>query len=126
MLRVAQGLAALLMALVAGPVALLVGYLAFYVVHGPSNAVHYGMVHRLTRSEHRTAMVSLNSLTARVGGVAGALVLGAVARTQGIPAAWVGAAVLLAVAAPLYRIAGQGRRETGRPAPIALDLARGR
>jgi hypothetical protein len=112
-LRVGQGLAALVMALAAGPTGLLVGYLAFYVVHGPSNAVHYGMVHRLTTAEHRTAMVSLNSLAARLGGVVGALGLGALARAAGIPVAWVGAALLLAAAAPLYRVAGRGRRVTG-------------
>ena len=91
------------MAVLAGPAGLLLGYLAFYLVHGPSNAVHYGMVHRLTDAEHRTAMVSVNSLTSRVGAFAGGLGLGAVAESAGIPAAWVGAAILLAAAAPLYR-----------------------
>ena len=112
-LRIAQGGAALAMAAVAGPAGLLVGYLAFYLVHGPSNVVHYGLVHRLTDSEHRTAMVSVNSLTSRVGGLVGSLALGAIAQSAGIPASWVGSAILLAVAAPLYRIAGRGRTVTG-------------
>ena len=113
LLRLVQGGAALVMAVLAGPAGLLLGYLAFYLVHGPSNAVHYGMVHRLTDAEHRTAMVSVNSLTSRVGAFAGGLGLGAVAESAGIPAAWVGAAILLAAAAPLYRVAGRGRTVTG-------------
>ncbi|HEV7761493.1 MAG TPA: MFS transporter [Acidimicrobiales bacterium] len=106
-LRLAQGAAVLAIALVAGPAGLVAGYLGFYVVHGTSNAVHYGMVHRLVGPEHRTTIISANSLTSRIGGLGAAVGLGAVASGYGIPAACAVAAVLLAAAAPLYRIAGR-------------------
>jgi MFS family permease len=120
-LRIAQGAAVLAIALVAGPTGLVAGYLGFYVVHGTSNAVHYGMVHRLVGPEHRTTIISANSLTSRLGGLLAAVGLGAVASGHGIPAACVVAAVLLAAAAPLYRIAGRTTpidlTRTGSPAP---------
>jgi MFS family permease len=112
-LRLAQGAAVLAIALVAGPAGLVAGYLGFYVVHGTANAVHYGMVHRLVGPEHRTTIVSANSLAGRFGGLLAAVGLGAVASGHGIPAACVLAAVLLAAAAPLYRIAG--RADDGVP-----------
>lgn len=119
-LRVAQGAGVALIAVVGGPAGLVAGYLGFYLVHGASNAVHYGMVHRLTGPEQRTTMVSANSLASRLGGVAGATGLGAVASTAGIPAAWAIAAGVLAAAAPLYAIAGRGRPLRGRePQPSA-------
>ena len=106
-LRIAQGAAVLAIALVAGPAGLVAGYLGFYVVHGTANAVHYGMVHRLVGPEHRTTIVSANSLTSRMGGLVAAVGLGAIANAHGIPAACIVAAVVLAAAAPLYRIAGR-------------------
>ncbi len=115
-LRIAQGLSVLLMAVIVGPVGLVLGYLGFYVVHGPSNVVHYGMVHRLTTAETRATMISANSLTSRLGGLAAAIGLGALASSAGIPAAWMVCAVLLAAAAPLYRIAGRGR-------PVSVDAS---
>lgn len=140
-LRVAQGAGVALIAVVAGPAGLVAGFLGFYLVHGASNAVHYGMVHRLTGPEQRTTMVSANSLASRVGGMAGALGLGAVAGAAGIPAAWTIAAAVLAVAAPLYLVAGRGQaagpaqpepgrgeggEEAGsghRPAPLRTEAA---
>jgi MFS transporter, DHA1 family, tetracycline resistance protein len=118
-MRLAQGGATLLMAVVAGPVGLITGYLAFYLVHGPANVVHYAMVHRLTTAEHRTTMVSANSLSTRLGGTVAAVALGALAAGAGIPAAWVVCAVLLAAGAPLYRIAGRGSPAV----PAVLDAA---
>lgn len=115
-LRIVQGLAALCIGLVAGPAGLVVGYLAFYAVHGTSNAVHYGMVHRLVGPEHRATVVSANSLTSRLGGMLAAVGLGAIADAHGIPAACVVAAVVLAAAAPLYRIAADSRVPADVPA----------
>jgi MFS family permease len=107
-LRLAQGAAVLAIALVAGPAGLVAGYLGFYVIHGTSNAVHYGLVHRLVEAEHRTTIVSANSLASRLGGLAAAVGLGAVANSHGIPTACGMAAVVLAAAAPLYLVARSG------------------
>jgi MFS family permease len=104
-LRVVQGAAVAAMAVGGGPLGLVTGYLAFYLVHGSANAVHYGMVHRLVDADHRTTVISANSLATQLGGTAGGVGLGAVAAAAGIPAALAVAAAVLASAAPLYRLA---------------------
>ncbi len=112
-LRIAQGAGVARIAVIAGPAGLVAGYLGFYLVHGASNVVHYGMVHRLVGAEHRSTMVSVNALTARIGGALSAVLLGALADRAGIPAAWIVCALLLAVAAPLYLAA---ERKVASPA----------
>jgi hypothetical protein len=113
-LRIVQGAAALTMALVGGPAALVAGYLGFYLVHGTANVVHYGLVHRCVGPDHRTTVLSANSLVSRAGGVAAALGLGVVADRAGTAWALAIAAVVLAAAAPLYTLAG--RRGAGSSA----------
>jgi DHA1 family tetracycline resistance protein-like MFS transporter len=119
--RLAQGGTVAVAAVVAGPAGLLAGYFTFYLVHGPANAVHYGMVHRLVGAEHRATIISASSVAARMGGLAAALGLGAVAGGAGIPVALGVAAVLLAAGAPLYRVAGRGTpdRQGARTVPAA-------
>jgi predicted MFS family arabinose efflux permease len=104
-LRVVQGAAVAAMALGGGPLGLVTGYLAFYLVHGSANVVHYGMVHRLVDADHRTTVISANSLASRLGVIAGSVGLGALAAATGIPAALAVAGAILASAAPLYRVA---------------------
>jgi len=106
-LRVAQGAAAALMAVVGGPAGLVTGYLAFYLAHGAANVVHYGMVHRLVDAAHRTTVLSANSLAGRLGAVAAGAGLGALAGAAGVPSALAVSAVLLAAPVPLYRMAGR-------------------
>lgn len=108
-LRVAQGAAVGVMAVVGGPLGLVTGYLGFYLVHGAANVVHYGMVHRLVDADHRTTVLSAHSLASRLGGAASGVGLGALATSTSIPLALALAAVLLAAAAPLYRVARRGR-----------------
>ena len=105
--RLAQGAAVAVMAAVAGPAGLVAGYLGFYLVHGAANSVHYGMVHRLVGAEERATVLSMASLTARVGGTAADVAFGVLAAGAGISTAfWVSAALLVA-GAPLYVIAGR-------------------
>lgn len=105
--RVAQGLAVAVMAVVVGPAGLVAGYLAFYLVHGAANAVHYGMVHRLVGPGERATVLSVSSLTARIGGTAADVGFGALAAGAGISAAFWTSALLLVAGAPLYVIAGR-------------------
>jgi MFS family permease len=106
--RLVQGAAVAVMAIVAGPVGVVTGYLGFYLVHGAANAVHYGMVHRLVDNGQRTTVLSLSSLVARIGAAAADAGLGVLAATAGITPAFAVAAVLLVIGAPLYRVAGRG------------------
>lgn len=118
-MRVAQGLGVMLAVVVAGPAGLVLGYLGFYLVHGGANVAHYGLVHRHTTAAHRSTMVSVNSLTSRIGGVIAAPVLGALAAGQGMPAAFALSAALLLLPAPLYLLA----RPPARSEPEAVEAA---
>ena len=107
--RVAQGLGVALAVVIAGPIGLVLGYLGFYLVHGTANVAHYGLVHRHTTAAHRATMVSVNSLTSRMGGMVAAPALGALAGGQGLVAGFAVSAVLLVLPAPLYLFASRGR-----------------
>ena len=102
-LRIAQALAVAGMAISGGPAGLILAYVIVYIVHGASNPVHYGLVHRAASPENRTTIVSANTLASRMGGAAGAVALGALAQATTIPVAMIVGAVVLAAAAPLYR-----------------------
>ena len=123
-LRVVQGAAVAVMAFGGGPLGLVTGYLGFYLVHGSANVIHYGMVHRLIDDDHRTTVISANSLAARLGGIAGTAGLGALATGAGIPAALAVAAAVLAAAAPLYRVAGRSPRRQSAPDPAGERVDR--
>jgi hypothetical protein len=118
--RLAQGAGVAVAVVVAGPAGLILGYTGFYLVHGAANVAHYGLVHRNTDAAHRSTMVSVNSLGSRVGGMAAAPLLGAIAAGQGVPAAFAVAAVLLALPAPLYLCARPAGVRT--PAPLPAEV----
>ncbi|GAA0611786.1 hypothetical protein GCM10009547_12280 [Sporichthya brevicatena] len=116
--RIAQGVGVALAVVIAGPIGLVLGYLGFYLVHGTANVAHYGLVHRHTTAAHRATMVSVNSLTSRLGGMVAAPALGALAGGQGLVAGFAVSAVLLVLSAPLYLFASRGR--TAEPlGPVA-------
>jgi hypothetical protein len=127
--RVAQGAGVMLAVVLAGPAGLVLGYAGFYLVHGTANVAHYGLVHRHTTKAHRATMVSVNSLTSRLGGVVAAPALGAIASGQGLVTAFACSAIVLALPAPLYLRAkappgsGGGPAEPGGPiAEVAAEL----
>ncbi|MGQ0631236.1 MAG: MFS transporter [Sporichthyaceae bacterium] len=124
--RIAQGAGVTLAVLVAGPAGLFLGYAGFYLVHGTANVAHYGLVHRHTSAAHRATMVSVNSLSSRIGGVAAAPALGALAAGQGLVTAFAVSALLLVLPAPLYLLARTPGREDPSdalrfPAPTAAS-----
>src|SRR4029078_4702253 len=91
------------------------------------------MAHRLVGSEQRATILSISSLAARLGGILAGLGVGWVATLARLPAALAARALLLAVAAPLYTIAGRehpptpnrNRSVREQQAPIASRSARG-
>lgn len=101
-LRVMQGLTVAGMALAAGPVGVIVAYLATYGVHGAANPIHMGLLHRQVGSTHRATVLSVNSLTSLSSGAIGGIVLGWLADASSVPTAMLAGAVVLAIAAPLY------------------------
>ncbi|MER7417473.1 MFS transporter [Micromonospora peucetia] len=116
LLRILQGLTVVGMGLFAGPVGVLVAYLACYTVHGASNPLHMGLLHRQVDGPYRTSVISLNSMVAQPAGAIGGVVLTMLAQATSISTALLVGAVVLAVAAPLYLPAWRaGRRPEGVP-----------
>ncbi len=120
-LRIGQGLAVAGMGLLAGPAGVIGAFLICYTVHGASNPVHAGLLHRQVDGEYRTSLLSLNSMVGQPGFALGSIVLTAVAAQAGTPAAIVTGAVVLAVAAPLYlvkaRTGSSGMEFREQPSP---------
>ena len=120
-LRVLQGLTVAAMAVLAGPVGIVAAYLATYAVHGGSNPLHNSLLHRQVTGEHRTTVLSLNSMVAQPAGAAGLVVLTALADGTSVRAAIVVGAVVLALAAPLYLPAWRAQRK--RPVQAAVTVS---
>jgi predicted MFS family arabinose efflux permease len=120
LMRILQGVTVVGMGLLAGPVGVLFAYLACYTVHGASNPLHMGLLHRQVDGPYRTSVISLNSMMAQPAGALGAVVLTALADATSISTAMLVGAVVLAVAAPLYLPAWRaGRRVPAESAGTA-------
>ena len=94
---------------------MLVAYLACYAVHGASNPLHNGLLHRQVDGPYRTSVLSLNSMMAQPAGALGGVVLTALAAATSVSTAMVVGGVVLAVAAPLYLPAWLAGRRPPRP-----------
>ena len=60
--RVLNGLGAVTMGLVAGPVALIVAYLFTYGLHGTGGPMHSALLHREAAARNRATVLSMNSM----------------------------------------------------------------
>ena len=118
-MRILQGLAIVVMGLVAGPVGLITAYLACYLTHGASNPMHSTLLHREVDASHRTTVLSLNSMVFHPAAAIGAIVLTAIATETSLSTAMLVAGVACAVAAPLYLPAW--RQERARAEALALS-----
>jgi MFS family permease len=112
-LRLTQGATVVVMGWVAGPIGLVIAFLATYWLHGAANPAHYGMVHRNVDGAHRATVISANSLASQLGGAISGIALGALADATSISTAMIVAGVVLALGAPLYLIGPEASR-TGR------------
>ncbi|MFF5172953.1 MFS transporter [Micromonospora sp. NPDC000089] len=118
LLRILQGLTVVGMGLLAGPVGVLVAYLACYTVHGASNPLHMGLLHRQVDGPYRTSVLSLNSMMSQPGGAIGMVALTALADATSVSTAMLVGAGALAVAAPLYLPAWRA----GRAQPSTTEV----
>lgn len=119
-MRIGQGLTVLGMGLAAGPVGVVTGYLATYAIHGAANPVHQGLLHREVDATHRTTVLSVNSMTAMLGGAVGGIALGMLADATTVASAMVAGAIALALPAPLYLAARVASRTTVSDPPIEV------
>ena len=60
--RVLNGAGAVVMGLVAGPVALIAAYLVTYGLHGTGGPMHNALLHREARARNRATVLSMNSM----------------------------------------------------------------
>jgi MFS family permease len=116
LLRVLHGVTVVGLGLLAGPVGALTGFLACYLVHGAANPVHNTLLHREVTGEHRTTVMSMNSMVAQPAGSLGLIALTALASGVSTSFAIVVGAVVLALAAPLYLPAARAERRD--PVPV--------
>lgn len=134
LLRLLQGATVVGMALLAGPVGIIAAYLLCYAVHGASNPLHMGLLHRQVDGPYRNSVVSLNSMVAQPAGSLGGVLLTALAAATTVSTGMLVGAVVLAAAAPLYlpswwaarhRPAAEPSKATGPVAtPVATRSAR--
>jgi MFS family permease len=92
--RVLNGVGALVMGLVAGPLALVVAYLFTYSTHGMNGPPHAALLHRVATSQNRTVVLSMNSMMAFLAFAIAAPLLGALADAVSIQHAMVVAGAL--------------------------------
>ena len=102
LLRVLQGICVVLLGVLGGVAGLLTAYLACYVTHGTSNALHNTLLHRQVGADTRATVLSLSSMFAQPAGSLGLIVLTGLADGFSTSLAMVVGGVLLALAAPLY------------------------
>ncbi|BCJ57268.1 MFS transporter [Micromonospora endophytica] len=116
-LRIMQGITVVGMALFAGPAGMLVAFFACHAVHGASNPLHMGLLHRQVDGLYRTSVISVNSMVALPAAALGGVLLGHLGDRAGVSTAMLVGAVVLALAAPLYLPAWRaGRRPNGTAA----------
>ncbi|MET8153496.1 MFS transporter [Actinoplanes sp. NPDC049668] len=125
LLRIVQGATVAGMGLFAGPVGVLIAYLACYTVHGASNPLHYGLLHRQVDGPYRTSVISLNSMVSQPAGALGAVTLTALAAATSLSTAMLAGGAVLAAAAPLYLPAWRAERRRRRSTPDLAESQRG-
>jgi predicted MFS family arabinose efflux permease len=123
LLRIVQGATIVAMGLLAGPLGVVIAYLACYVAHGASNPMHMTLLHRQVDGPHRATVLSMNSMIAQPAGALGAILLSALADGTSLSTAMVVGGIICALAAPLYIPAW--RAERARAASGALTQGAG-
>lgn len=100
--RVLNGLGAITMGLVAGPVALIAAYLFTYGTHGAAGPMHSSLLHREARAHNRATVLSMNSMVFFVAFALLGPPLGLLAQATSTQAAMVTAGAFSLIGALLY------------------------
>jgi hypothetical protein len=106
----------LAMALVTGPLGVVVCLLGAFGAHGAINPLYQSLVHRQADAATRTTIVSATSMTAQLGGALGAVMLGAIAAGLSIDVAIAVGSLALLATIPLYLPAR--RQDLGRASEL--------
>jgi predicted MFS family arabinose efflux permease len=114
--RVLNAVGAVVMGLVAGPLALVAAYLFNYSMHGMNGPPHAALLHREAESRNRSTVLSMNSMVAFLAFAIAAPLVGAFADHAGLQVAMVTAGAWSLLGVLLYVPARRKERE--RP-PVA-------
>ncbi len=116
--RVLNGLGAVVMGLVAGPVALIAAYLFTYGLHGTAGPMHATLLHREASASNRATVLSMNSMVAMgVFALAGPS-LGVLAEAATTQVAMVSAGAFSVLGAVLYLPALRAERNRATSAEL--------
>jgi MFS family permease len=100
--RVLNGMGAVVMGLVAGPVALIAAYLLTYALHGTAGPMHASLLHREAAARNRATVLSMNSMVGFAAFSIAAPLLGVLADVVSTQAAMVSAGAFSVLGAFLY------------------------
>ena len=115
--RVLNGLGAVTMGLVAGPVALIAAYLLTYGLHGSGSPMHSSLIHREASARNRATVISMNSMVFFISFAVIGPPLGLLAGATSLQVAMVTAGCFSIIGAFLYLPALRAERH--RPQPVA-------
>lgn len=118
--RVLNGLGAVVMGVVAGPVALVAAYLFTYGLHGTAGPVHATLLHREASSGNRATVLSMNSMVASGAFAVVAPTLGLLVDATTTQVAMVAAGSISVMGALFYLPAL--RAERGRVTPAEAEV----
>src|SRR5689334_697478 len=119
--RVLNGLGAVVMGLVAGPVALVAAYAVTYTLHGAGGPVHAALLHREASARNRATVLSMNSMVSFLGFSLTAALAGQLAAGTSTQVAMVVVGAFSILGAFGYRAARRAERaraETPEPVPV--------
>jgi MFS family permease len=103
---VLAGMVGMLCFLAATPAVTIAGVLAVYLTFGMVTPLKQELLHEAVGHDHRTTVVSANSLSSQGGNLTTQLVMFPLAATAGVPLVWLIAGGVLAASAWLYRGVG--------------------
>ena len=123
--RVLNGLGAVMMGLVAGPVALIAAYLFTYGLHGTAGPMHMSLLHREAEARNRATVLSINSMVAFAAFALVAPLLGVLADAASTQTAMVTAGAFSVLGAVLYLPAMRAEKARGQAVPEEVSPAPG-
>lgn len=119
--RVLNGLGAVVMGLVAGPVALVAAYAVTYTLHGAGGPVHAALLHREASARNRATVLSMNSMVSFLGFSLTAALAGQLAAGTSTQVAMVVVGAFSILGAFGYRAARRAERaRAGTPEPVRV------
>ncbi|HYH33895.1 MAG TPA: MFS transporter [Nocardioides sp.] len=113
--RILNGLGAVVMGMVAGPVALVAAYLVTYGLHGTAGPVHNTLLHREATADNRATVLSMNSMVAMGVFAVVAPALGLLAEAASTQVAMISAGAFSVLGAALYLPALRDEQQRAEP-----------